>query len=314
MTSGIAPRAASAKLPSSPTVILGCIDIGSNTTRLLVAEADDGDLRELCSDRVFTCIRKSLDRDLAIPREKIGETAAVAGDQARRARELGASEVVAVATAAIRNATNRAELERAVEASAGVPLRVLSAGEEARLSFVGAARTLAEAAEAAIAVVDVGGGSTEIASGSSAGAVDWWCSLPIGSGVLADRQLRSDPPTTAEVETVRRSVDAAFAGLEPPAVGTAVAVGGTATSLLHVLAGRLDHDSLERGLELVCGAPVATMAIRLGLDPERVRVLPAGILVLQAVSDGLRRPLQVARGGLREGVILELVEGRVPGA
>ena len=88
-------------------MIFGCIDIGSNTTRLLVAEAGDGGLRELTAERVFTCIRKSLDGDGCIPPEKIAETAAVVRDQVSAARELGATEIVAVATAAIRDAPER---------------------------------------------------------------------------------------------------------------------------------------------------------------------------------------------------------------
>jgi len=72
-----------------------------------------------------------------------------------------------------------------------------------------------------------------------------------------------------------------------------------------VLGAALDHDTLERGIRLLAETPIAELANRLGLDPERVRLLPAGILVLEALSDRLG-PLQIARGGLREGVILEL--------
>ncbi|MBA2440698.1 MAG: hypothetical protein H0V50_08495 [Thermoleophilaceae bacterium] len=288
-------------------MILGCIDIGSNTTRLLVAEAGDGPLRELTVERVFTCIRKSLDDHGCIPAEKVAETVGVIRMQARTARGLGATEIVAVATAAIREAANRDELERGVQDVLGVPLRVISGEEEARLSFVGATRTLPEPAAGTIAVVDVGGGSTEIAVGSLCGGVEWWRSLPIGSGVLADRHLRSDPPAAHEVDAVRRNVTATFDGLAAPAVASAVAVGGTAASLRRVLGGALDHATLERGIQLLTETPVAELASRLELDPERVRLLPAGILVLQALSDRLG-PLQIACGGLREGVILERVE------
>jgi exopolyphosphatase/guanosine-5'-triphosphate,3'-diphosphate pyrophosphatase len=292
-------------------MILGCIDIGSNTTRLLVAEAGDGPLRELTAERVFTCIRKSLDGGGRIPPEKVAETVRVVGAQARRAHDLGATAIVAVATAAIRDAPNRDELERGVEDALGVPLRVISGEEEARLSFVGATRTLSDPATGTVAVVDVGGGSTEMAVGSPDGHVEWWSSLPVGSGLLADRHLRSDPPTAEEIDAVRRQVAAALDGLAVPVVDSAVAVGGTATSLARVLGAALDHEALERGIELLSQAPIAELASRLSLDPERVRLLPAGILVLQAVSDRLG-PLQIARGGLREGVLLEQLEQAGP--
>jgi exopolyphosphatase/guanosine-5'-triphosphate,3'-diphosphate pyrophosphatase len=285
-------------------VILGCIDIGSNTTRLLVAEAVDGRLRQLEAQRVFTCIRKGLDGDGCIPPEKIAETARVVSDQAQTARELGAAEIVAVATAAIRNAPNGADLARSVKEAAGLPLRVISGEEEARLSFLGATSTLAGAAAAPTAVVDVGGASTEIAVGIPGAGVEWWRSLPIGSAALAERHLKSDPPKAAEVAGVRREVSLAFDRIGAPAVEAAVAVGGTATSLLCVVGAALDHGALELGLELLQSAPIAELAEQLELDPERVRLLPAGVLVLEAAAAHLG-PLQIAQGGVREGAILE---------
>ncbi len=291
-------------------VILGCIDIGSNTTRLLVAEAGHGKLRELTAERVFTCIRKSLDHLGRMPTEKIAETVGVVCAQVETARGLGAGEIAAVATAAIRDAPNRGELEQGVQEGCGVPLRVISGQEEARLSFVGATRTLREPAAGKVAVVDVGGGSTEIAIGAAGGGVQWWRSLPIGSGVLADRHLLSDPPAAREIEAVRRQVAATFEGLAAPGVRGALAVGGTATSLARVIGSALDHSTLERAVELLSQTPIAELAGRLDLDPERVRLLPAGILVLQAVSERLG-PLQISCGGLREGVILELAERAV---
>ena len=268
-------------------------------------------LRELTADRVFTCIRKSLDEDGCIPPEKVAETVRVVCAQAATARDMGAEETVAVATAAIRDAPNRAELEQGVSEGCGLALRVISGQEEARLSFVGATTTLPEPAQGKVAVVDVGGGSTEVAVGSAGHAVEWWTSLPIGSGVLADRYLRSDPPALHEVDAVRSRVAGVFEAVDMPPVDGAVAVGGTATSLIQVLGAALDNETLERGIAMLSTAPVDVLAGRLGLDPERVRVLPAGMLVLQAVSDRLG-PLQVACGGLREGVILELAEALTP--
>ena len=290
--------------------VLGCIDIGSNTTRLLVADASNGRLRELVAQRAFTRIGKSLLDGGAIPREKIEETAEVVRTQTRVAREVGAHEIVAVATAAIRNAPNRDELCAAVEAAGGMPLEVLSGEEEARLSFVGAARTLATPAKDTLAVIDVGGGSSELAIGEPDGTVAWSESFRIGSGFLADSYLRSDPPSVAELETVRRHVEGTFEGLEPPPATSAVAVGGTATSLRRLLGAELSHETLERGIRVLSLTPIAEVAARFELDPERVRLLPAGILVLEAMSDCLGLPLRIARGGLREGVLLELLEAR----
>ena len=189
-------------------------------------------------------------------------------------------------------------------------LSVLSGEEEARLSFVGATRTLLERPDGPVAVIDVGGGSSEIAIGVADGAMSWSESFRIGSGFLADAYLRSDPPSADELEKVRRHVDGTFEGLAPPPASSAVAVGGTATSLRRLVGAELEHETLERGIRVLSSTPIGEVAERFELDVERVRLLPAGILILEAISDLLGLPLRIARGGLREGILLELVEGR----
>ena len=152
---------------------------------------------------------------------------------------------------------------------------------------MGAARTLSTPATGTMAVVDVGGGSTEIAIGSPDGSVEWSESFRIGSGFLADSYLRSDPPSIAELQAVRDHVTGVFEGLETPPAETAVAVGGTATSLRRLVGAELAHETLERGVRVLSLTPIDEVAQRFELDPERVRLLPAGILVLEAVSDQL---------------------------
>jgi exopolyphosphatase / guanosine-5'-triphosphate,3'-diphosphate pyrophosphatase len=291
-------------------LICACIDIGSNTTRLLVADAGNGRLRELVTQRAFTRVGRSLLASDAIPVEKIAEMADVVRTQSAVAREVGAERLVAVATAAIRSASNRHDLVTAVEGAGGMPLTVLTSEEEARLSFVGATRTMVRPADGTVAVLDVGGGSSEIAVGPPDGHMTWSASFRIGSGFLADSYLRSDPPSVEELEKVRRHVAGTFEGLDPPPAETAVAVGGTATSLRRMVGAELSHETLERGIRVLSSTRIAEIAERFELDPERVRLLPAGILVLEAMSDVLGLPVRIARGGLREGVLLELVSGR----
>ena len=249
-------------------MICACIDIGSNTTRLLVADAGDGQLRELVTQRAFTRIGKDLASGGSISPEKIAETADVVGTQAAVAREVGADHIIAVATAVIRNAPNRADLLAAVQEAGGMELEVLTGEEEARLSFVGATRTLLEPADGSIAVVDVGGGSSEIAIGEADGAMSWSASFRIGSGFLADSYLRSDPPAADELEKVRRHVAGTFEGLEPPPAQSAVAVGGTATSLRRLLGAELVHETLERGVRVLCMTPIDEVADSLRARPR----------------------------------------------
>lgn len=284
-----------------------CVDIGSNTTRLLVAEPADGRLRELMTQRVYNQLGESLGKGERIPSHKVAETADTVATQARHAHEYGAARTSVVATAAIREAPNRDELTSAVEAGAGLQVRVLTGDEEARLSFLGATKALGAPVEGRVAVVDVGGGSTEIAIGTVAGGVDWSETFRVGSGVLTEAYVRSDPPAPAELEAVRRHVAGAFEGLEPPPVERAVAVGGSATSLRRLVGAELSHEALERGIRVLCTREVDEVARRFELDPRRVRLLPAGILTLEQVSDQLGHPLTIGGGGLREGVIIEMV-------
>lgn len=282
-----------------------CIDIGSNTTRLLVAELAGGSLREVLAQRVFIPLRTLTGE---IPPEKAAEVADAVVSQVRLAREAGAKEIRAVATAAIRGAPNRDELCAAVGAAAGLQVVILSGEDEARLAFTGATRTLRYVPDGTVAVVDVGGGSTELVCGTVADGVAWSTSVPVGSGLLTDHHVRSDPPAPEELERIRAHVAGGFEGLDPPRPEAAYAVGGSATSLRRLMGAVLDRETLHRALRLVCEAPAQVIARRYDLHPERVRVLPAGMLLLDGASARLELPLQIAAGGLREGVVLEALE------
>jgi exopolyphosphatase/guanosine-5'-triphosphate,3'-diphosphate pyrophosphatase len=283
-----------------------CIDIGSNTTRLLVAEPDGTLLHEVLSQRAFTHLRGY---DQAIPVAKIAEVACEVAAQVELARDAGAERIEAVATAAIRYAANRDELCAAIEAASGIGVRVLSEEAEARLAFLGAVGTLDRAPDGVVAVVDVGGGSTEIVFGTAEAGVSWWTSFRVGSGVLADSFLGSDPPREDELELVRAHVAATFDGVEMPPADVAYAVGGSATSLRRLIGAVLDAETLDHGVRTLCGGCAAELAPRHELHLERIRVLPAGMLVLEGASGALGLPLTIAGGGLREGVILELQHG-----
>jgi exopolyphosphatase / guanosine-5'-triphosphate,3'-diphosphate pyrophosphatase len=287
--------------------LYACIDIGSNTTRLLVAEPADGQLREVMQQRAFTRLGKGLRRNEAIPARKLAEVAAVVGIQVRLAEELGAGELRAVATAAIRRAANGDRLCEVVREASGVEVEILDGDEEARLAFVGATKTLGHPVEGEVAVADVGGGSSELALGTVAEGVRWSASFRVGSGFLADSYLHSDPPSIDELDAVRHHAAGTFEGLELPAPSLGVAVGGSATSLRRLVGASLEHETLERGVRVLATTPIAEVARRFELEPERVRLLPAGILILEAISDRLGCPLQIGRGGLREGVILEMI-------
>jgi len=280
-----------------------CIDIGSNTTRLLVGESREGRLHEVLAQRTFT--RLGTAKRGPIPEAKVDEVAAVVASQVRMARECGADSIRVVATAAIRQAPNRDAFCEAVEAVAGLPVIVLSGDDEARLAFAGATRTLQHAPLGEIGVVDVGGGSSELVVGTMPDGVSWSASFRVGSAFLAEAYLRSDPPSIDELDRIRAHVAGVFEGLDAPQPEVAYAVGGSATSLRRVVGAELNHTTLSHGLRVIGEAPADEVARRYELHPERVRVLPAGMLLLDEAARVFGCPLRICSGGLREGVVLE---------
>lgn len=290
-------------LPATALPRCACIDIGSNTTRLLVAEADGTRLHELVSERAFMRLGALGSSELG-PRT-IAEVAAIVARQARLADELGADSVRVVATAAVRQALDRHALVAAIDAACGATLEILSGEDEARLAFAGAIGTLVQPPSGLLGVVDVGGGSTELVVGTAAGGVRWSVSLPVGSARLTESELPSDPPTPAELAALREQLARLFGDVDAPRPAAAYAVGGSATSMQRLMGVALDRDALTRGLRTLVSRPSAEVALRLGLHPQRARLLPAGILLLDAASRALRAPLLLAGGGLREGVVLE---------
>jgi exopolyphosphatase / guanosine-5'-triphosphate,3'-diphosphate pyrophosphatase len=282
-----------------------CIDIGSNTTRLLVADCQGARLREVRQERVFTQVRRGMLGDESIAPEKIREVVAVVVGQVCAARGLGCAEIHAVATAAIRRAANGEALVAAIRDACGLEVTVLTEREEARLAFVGAARTLGHVPDGELGVVDVGGGSSELVVGTAPDTVRWSTSFAVGSAELADDCLRSDPPSGAELRDARARVARALEGFDAPQPPEAVAVGGSAASLQRLAGPLLDSDAFHRSLALLTTERRADVARRFALDVERVRLLPAGLLILEGASELFGASLQIARGGLREGVLIE---------
>jgi exopolyphosphatase / guanosine-5'-triphosphate,3'-diphosphate pyrophosphatase len=286
-------------------VLCAAIDIGSNTTRVLVAEPQSGQLRKVMEQRAYTRIGKASRHEGRIDAAKIGEVAEVVATQVKLAQEIGAEAIRIVATAAIRDARNRDLAVARIESAAGLPVHVLDEREEGRLAFIGATKTLGHPVEGEIGVVDVGGGSSEIILGTVADGVREVHSFSIGSGSLADDFLGGDPPSPAEIRKLRGHIDEFFAEVEVDHPDQAVAVGGSATSLSKLVGNVLEYETLERAVRVLAGDPMDEVARRFELDVRRVKLLPAGVLLLEKLSELLGQPLQIGKGGLREGVILE---------
>jgi exopolyphosphatase/guanosine-5'-triphosphate,3'-diphosphate pyrophosphatase len=286
--------------------MVGVIDVGSNTVRLVVADGD----RQLLSRREMLHLGADVELHGSIPAEKLAAAARLVGSYAEAARAAGAVEIAVLITSPGRQAENGNELLDAIWAAAGCPTRILSAAEEARLGFAGALDVASPPTRRRVAVGDVGGGSAQVVVGTRRGGPEWLRSIDLGSQRLTSRLLDSDPPGRAAIAAARAEAARYVDELEPPEPRLALAVGGSARALKRIAGGRLSRDDLERALALLAETPAAELVRRFGIDADRVGTLPAGAVILTELQSRLATPLRVVRGGVREGALLELSQRR----
>src|SRR5512138_3193129 len=211
---------------------VAAIDVGTNTVLLLVAERSGGDLAPVVERAEITRLGRGVDASGRLQPAAIRETVEVLAAFAGEARALGASRLFCVATSAARDAANGAEFFEAARRAAGVVPEVISGDEEARLVFASAWRDFGAAGRGALAVLDVGGGSTELTFGDGP-EPSGRTSLQIGAVRLTERHVRRDPPAAEEVAAVRAAARAALrpAAAAIPRGARLVAVAGTVTTL-----------------------------------------------------------------------------------
>jgi exopolyphosphatase/guanosine-5'-triphosphate,3'-diphosphate pyrophosphatase len=289
--------------PDTRTLV-AAIDVGANTTRLLVARAVDGRVEPLASGSAMTALGAGLRSGGLIGADALDLAEQTVRQMVAEAQRLGATRTVVACTSPARLARNADDLLDRLERASGVRPRVLSGVEEAALAFRGL--TTGDVPDPLLAV-DVGGASLELIGGEG-GSLRWATSLPVGARSLTERFAPADPPSIDLLEpmvaAVRELLDPVAA---PAGVSEAVAAGGSAVALAVLAdAGRLDRDALVRAVERLVGAPSEDIAQDSGLEPERVRLSLAGAAALEAVrrAFGLEA-LIVSRAGLREGLVLE---------
>ena len=289
---------------SVATAPIAAIDVGSNTTRLLVARAQGGRVSPLASGTAMTALAAGLHQGGVITADKLDLLEVAVRRMADEARALGARRVVVACTAPSRMASNADELAERLEAAAGVAPRFLTGAEEAELSFRG---LQAAGMPDPLVAVDPGGGSMEVMVGRG-GRLAWATSLPIGVRALTERFVVGDPPSIDALELiiahVRRLIDAVPL---PVSVSEVVATGGSAAALAELSGSpRLDRDALIRAVDRLVALSADDLAHETGLDAARVRLSLAGAAVLEAVRRAFDvEALVVSTAGLREGLVLE---------
>jgi exopolyphosphatase/guanosine-5'-triphosphate,3'-diphosphate pyrophosphatase len=286
-----------------PASRCACIDVGSNTTALLVADLVDGELTAVGTRRVFTMLGAATG-PTGISPEKIEETTTAIAELLLYAESLDCSKIELVATHVVREAHNGHELEARVLETTGHKLEVIDGHQEARFSFIGAIGGL-DRVRGTTVVIDAGGGSTEV-SFCSPGEDPVTASFTIGSATLQKRFIHEDPPTPLEITRAREYADKQFDQLDFPAdCSLALAVGGGASTARQLTGGVLDKPGIARVLALTTSMSSTDLSEKFDLALNRARLLPAGLTILDALVERLGIGLEVGRGGLREGVLID---------
>jgi exopolyphosphatase / guanosine-5'-triphosphate,3'-diphosphate pyrophosphatase len=268
---------------------VGAVDLGTNSTRLLVAEVDDGGVTEVVRRLAITRLGEGVDETHELAPAAIGRVHAVLDGYAREATDLGAERVLAVATSAVRDARNGTAFLDDLHARYGWTTRLLSGEEEAATTFAGVTSGRSLAAETLL--VDIGGGSTELLVGGP-GGVTFATSLQAGCVRLTERFLTADPPTAAQLDAAAAQVRALLPALT---VDAAIGVAGTITTVAAIDLGLQEYDPVrihghrisraaaERVLGHLAALPLERRTQVAGLEPARAPVIVGGLVALREI-------------------------------
>jgi exopolyphosphatase/guanosine-5'-triphosphate,3'-diphosphate pyrophosphatase len=299
---------------------LGVVDVGSNTVHLLVVDAHHGaQPLPATTHKIELRLSEHVTDDGHIDEQGADDLVRFIGECLEVAEDQGVEELVAFATSAIREAPNGEQVLARVREEAGVDLRVLSGVDESRLTFLAARRWFGWSS-GTLLVVDIGGGSLELAAGMDE-EPDAAISLPLGAGRLTRDLLPGDPPAAETVRAARKAIRARIASDLRPltkvgAVDRAVGTSKTMRSLARIAGAAPSSDgpyaarSLTRAgladvVELLVRTTAAERAELPGVSASRARQLLAGGLVAEAAMDLLQvERLDICPWALREGIIL----------
>jgi exopolyphosphatase / guanosine-5'-triphosphate,3'-diphosphate pyrophosphatase len=295
------------------------IDMGTNSTRLLVADVEGTRLTELERRSTVTRLGRGVDTSRQLAIEAIEDVCATVGDYIARVEELAAERVVAIATSAVRDAENRGAFTGELRERFALDARTLDGDEEARLTYVGAIH--ARAPEAETLVVDIGGGSTELVVGSGED-VSFHASLDAGTVRHTERHVRHDPAHAVELEAlatdVRHLIDEVLTGSDFARANAGIGVAGTPTSLAaidqvlepydpaRVHGYVLSLDSIQRMYSQLAAKSLEERLAVPGLHPGRAPTIVAGVVILIQVmrAFGLDR-IEVSEHDILYGAALE---------
>ena len=295
-------------------VRVAVLDVGSNSVRLLVADVDDSCVVPVRSEREYVRLGVDAYELGRIGPKKLERTRKIARAFARMARGAGAERVETIVTAPGRQISNPDELFHVLVASTGMPVVTLTAEEEGCLAWEGAIAGLDEPPEV-VGVVDLGGGSCELAVGTPTLGPVWVESFEAGGLRITQEHLSGDPPAAATVAHARaRIAELLVTPTRPPRPDVMLAVGGVSRALARIAGRPIGGERLEELIEALSSCSIADVVRRHGVSPERAKTLLGGTLVLAEVARLVEQDLVPTRGGVREGAALALARAQAAAA
>jgi exopolyphosphatase / guanosine-5'-triphosphate,3'-diphosphate pyrophosphatase len=277
-------------------VRVAVVDIGTNSTRLLIADVVDGKVTEVERRTTVTNLGRGVDHTGLICTDAVDDVCTVIADYKARYEEMGAERVMAIATSAVRDAVNGQAFIAELRERFCLDARLLTGEEEANLTYLGA--TAHRPDQGSTLVFDIGGGSTELIVGSGP-RIGFHTSLQAGTIRQSERHLTSDPPDTHELEDlaadIRNQIEVAIAANPQASASRAIAVAGTPTSLAAIDQGlepydpgrvhgyRLGMTRIQRMLSRLSSLPLAERLRVPGLHPGRAPTIVAGTVILVQV-------------------------------
>jgi exopolyphosphatase / guanosine-5'-triphosphate,3'-diphosphate pyrophosphatase len=287
------------------------IDVGSNTIHLLVGEVEGSEVLPVTSEKVSARLGAGVEKKGKLEPGRLELAAEAISLFAKIAALNGVAEPTVLVTSAVRDAENGPELTERVRELTGLKMRLISGEEEAALGFRGAVSAVGTSWEGPALVVDLGGGSAQLIVGEASSGPLMQVSQPLGSNRTTERFVENDPPKKKELRALDEHVREMMPGWGLSQRVSVVAIGGSARAIVKITQDTLTVERLRRLALEISGCPSAVLAREHRLAPERARVLPAAITTLAAILEHFDRDrLTVARGGLREGTLLTLAEGK----
>lgn len=298
-------------------MVLSTIDIGTNTILMVtLARRDDGSIAILGDEHEIARLGKGVDAARRIMAETFDRVAGYLLRYRAIAEGLGAERIVAFGTSALRDAANREEFIDAMRERTGIEIELLSGEEEAARTYQGALFGL-DVKSGAHVVLDIGGGSTEIAYGKD-GALEKGISIDIGAVRITERALPSLPPDAETLARARRYAEEMLStAIELPADATVVGVAGTVTTLGAIATrqerfdaeelngARLSREEIERITAELCAMPLDRIAAIPQVHPARADILPGGAIILDEFMRRYDLPeIIVSTRGVRYGVAM----------